>query len=241
MCLSYIPAWFGCKGQGAQGRGGGQGWCSLSGHVGAHMRWAVAQPTQRQTCGWTGVGTVPPVPTKWRHRGWGHIPPLWYKKGGAHGSFRSCMPPYYCPTTLCMFPLYSPPSRTPLQGRGGAHDLVHVSCVPHLRMPHLSHATLCTSPCMQDDVHVACKGWGTQGHACRTLAGSCTHAMQEGHCFTWVPPPLCMLLHRPHCVCYVQVEHPCYVRVERLARLELGGYNQVAWLAVNGASASGTQ
>ena len=33
----------------------------------------------------------------------------------------------------------------------------------------------------------------------------------------------------------------CYVWVERSARLEQGGYDQVSWLTVNGASASGTQ
>ena len=33
----------------------------------------------------------------------------------------------------------------------------------------------------------------------------------------------------------------CYVRVERSARLELAGYDQVSLLVVNGASASGTQ
>ena len=33
----------------------------------------------------------------------------------------------------------------------------------------------------------------------------------------------------------------CYVQVECSARLEQAGYNQVVWLAVNGASASGTQ
>ena len=151
----------------------------------------VAQPTQRQTCGWTGAGTVPPVPTKWRHRGWGHVPPpLRYKKGGVHGSFRSCVPPYYCPTTPRVFPLYSPPGGTPLQGRGGVHDLARVS-----RVPHLSHATLRMSPRMWDDARMAHEGWGTQGRACGMHVGSYAHAMQEGHCFAWVPPPLCMLLH----------------------------------------------
>ena len=35
--------------------------------------------------------------------------------------------------------------------------------------------------------------------------------------------------------------HHCYVRVERLARLEQVGYDQVTWPVVDGASASGTQ
>ena len=34
---------------------------------------------------------------------------------------------------------------------------------------------------------------------------------------------------------------PCYIRAERLARLELGGYDQVALLVGDGASASGTR
>lgn len=150
----------------------------------------VAQPAQRWMRGWTGAGTVPPVPTKWRCGGWGHVPPpLQYKKGGAHGSFRSCVPPYYCPTTPHVFPLYSPPGGTPLQGRGGAHDLARASCVPDPRVPHLSHATLRTSPHMWDNARMACEGWGTQGCAHGTHAGSYAHAMREGHCFAWAPPP----------------------------------------------------
>ena len=40
---------------------------------------------------------------------------------------------------------------------------------------------------------------------------------------------------------YHQIGPLCYVQAERSARLEWEGYDQVASLVVNGASASGTQ
>ena len=81
--------------------------------AGARARWGVAQPAQRRTHGWTGAGTVPPVPTKGR-RGGVRTPSLGYNKGvRADPSDRACLPiAPPCARALC-----NPRSHT-LAGKG---------------------------------------------------------------------------------------------------------------------------
>ena len=78
------------------------------------------------------------------------------------------------------------------QGKGVSMTLrashVHNPCVPHL-----SHATLCTPPHMQDNVHVAHERWGCRGHACET------HAVWKGAASPARPLFATLGSARPHC------------------------------------------
>ena len=150
----------------------------------------VAQPAQRQTCGWTGAGTVPPVPTKWRHRGWGRVPPpLRYKKGGATDpSDRACLPitappPHAC--SLCIAPLVACPCR---EGGVCMTSRMCPAC------PTLACPTFHMPPCACRPACGTMHAWHTKGGAHRAVHAGRTWGHMHTQCRRGIaslgcPPP----------------------------------------------------